>query len=53
MNSKKTNKNAESFRYLGTLKVSNNTMDTALNNNDLVLGSSGSGKTGGYVIPLL
>lgn len=44
---------SESYRYLGTMKVSNDTRATALNNNDLVLGSSGSGKTGGYVIPLL
>lgn len=53
MNTKKINKNTDSYRFLGTLKVSNNTKETALNNNDLVLGSSGSGKTGGYVIPLL
>lgn len=31
--------------------VSNNTRETGLNNNDLIIGSSGSGKTGGYVIP--
>ena len=33
--------------------VSNNTTLTGLNNNDLLIGSSGSGKTGGYVIPNL
>ena len=31
--------------------VSNDTRLTGLNNNDLIIGSSGSGKTGGYVIP--
>ena len=31
--------------------VSNDTRVTGLNNNDLIIGSSGSGKTGGYVIP--
>lgn len=33
--------------------VSNDTRETGLNNNDLIIGSSGSGKTGGYVIPNL
>lgn len=31
--------------------VSNNTRATDLNNNDLIIGPSGAGKTGGYVIP--
>ena len=31
--------------------VSNDTRETGLNNNDIVIGGSGSGKTGGYVIP--
>ncbi|WP_022774737.1 VirD4-like conjugal transfer protein, CD1115 family [Butyrivibrio sp. AE2015] len=31
--------------------ISNNTKITGLNNNDIIIGSSGSGKTGGYVIP--
>ena len=31
--------------------VSNDTRKTGLNNNDLIIGSSGAGKTGGYVIP--
>ena len=31
--------------------VSNDTRLTNLNNNDIIVGSSGSGKTGGYVIP--
>ncbi|MCH5193567.1 MAG: type IV secretory system conjugative DNA transfer family protein [Oscillospiraceae bacterium] len=35
------------------IDVSNNTAETGLNNNDLIIGSSGSGKTGGYVIPNL
>ena len=33
------------------VKVSNDTRKTGLNNNDLIIGSSGCGKTGGYVIP--
>ena len=33
--------------------VSNDTKATGFNNNDLIIGSSGSGKTGGYVIPNL
>lgn len=35
------------------VSVSNDTTVTGLNNNDLIIGSSGSGKTGGYVIPNL
>jgi len=31
--------------------LSNNTFETGLNNNDIIIGSSGSGKTQGYVIP--
>lgn len=31
--------------------VSNDTRLSGLNNNDMIIGSSGSGKTGGYVIP--
>lgn len=31
--------------------VSNDTRETGLNNNDLIIGASGAGKTGGYVIP--
>ncbi len=33
--------------------VSNNSRVTGLNNNDMIIGSSGAGKTGGYVIPNL
>ena len=33
--------------------VSNNTRLTGLNNNDLIIGGSGSGKTGGYIYNLL
>lgn len=41
-----------SYRILGKDRIiSNNTRETNLNNNDLIIGSSGSGKTGGYVIP--
>ena len=35
------------------ISISNDTKETGLNNNDLIIGSSGSGKTGGYVIPNL
>ena len=35
------------------VRVSNNTRKTLLNNNDCIIGSSGCGKTGGYVLPLL
>ena len=31
--------------------VSNDTRITGLNNNDIIIGTSGCGKTGGYVIP--
>lgn len=31
--------------------VSNNTWETRLNNNDLIVGATGSGKTSGYVLP--
>lgn len=31
--------------------ICNDTRKTGLNNNDMIIGSSGSGKTGGYVIP--
>lgn len=31
--------------------ISNNTWETGLNNNDLIIGTSGTGKTRGYLIP--
>ncbi len=34
-------------------KISNNTRITGLNNNDLIIGTSGTGKTGGYVVPAI
>lgn len=37
----------------GDYEVSNDTRLTGLNNNDLIIGATGSGKTGGYVIPNL
>ncbi len=44
--------NAENNRVLAAgVTVSNDTRVTGLNNNDMIIGSSGSGKTGGYVIP--
>lgn len=44
----------KNVRYLADgIAVSNDTRKTGLNNNDMIIGSSGSGKTGGYVIPNL
>ena len=44
--------NIRSQRILAKgIHVSNNTWDTGLNNNDLLVGPSGGGKTRGYVIP--
>ena len=46
------NKNNMGVRILADgVTVDNNSMITKLNNNDLIVGSSSSGKTGGYVIP--
>jgi len=43
---------ANSYRILAKdVTVSNDTRVTQLSNNDLIIGSSGSGKTGGYIIP--
>ena len=33
------------------VEISNDTRRTGLNNNDMIIGSTGAGKTGGYVIP--
>ena len=33
------------------VEISNDTWKTGLNNNDLIIGSTGSGKTGSYVVP--
>lgn len=45
-------KNVESCRILAdNVTVSNNTWITGLNNNDLLVGPSGAGKTRGYVVP--
>ena len=42
------------IRFLAeNIYVSNDTWTTGLNNNDLIIGTSGTGKTGGYVIPNL
>ncbi len=44
--------NTNDIRYLADgITVSNDTRKTGLNNNDLIIGTSGSGKTGGYVVP--
>ena len=45
---------AESFRILGKdVKISEDSRTTGLNNNTLVTGISGCGKTGSYVTPNL
>ena len=44
----------KNVRYLADgITVSNDTRATGLNNNDMIVGSAGSGKTGGYVVPNL
>ena len=46
------NKNRYGFRMLAeNERISDDTRETGLNNNDLIIGTSGTGKTGGYVIP--
>ena len=46
------NSNISNDRILAAgFNVSNDTVQTGLNNNDLIIGPSGAGKTGGYVIP--
>ena len=45
-------RNEKGFRILAqNRKISNDIISTGLNNNDIIIGTSGSGKTGGYVIP--
>ena len=45
-------KNNNSLRILAKgHRISNNTRETGLNNNDLIIGPSGAGKTRGYVKP--
>lgn len=49
---KKINNTNYGARILAqNFSVSNNTRETQLNNNDLIIGPAGAGKTGGYVIP--
>lgn len=46
------NSTAENCRILAKGKyINNNTRETGLNNNDLIIGVSGAGKTRGYVMP--
>lgn len=47
------NKNYGSREIAQGIFVSDDTFATSLNNNDLIIGPSGAGKTGGYVVPLL
>ena len=45
---------SQTCRILGkNVNISNNTWETGINNNDLIVGPSGAGKTRGYVIPNL
>lgn len=51
---KESSERGETFRILAKgVTVSNDTWRTGLNNNDLIIGPSGAGKTRGYVIPNL
>ena len=44
--------NSNTYRILAAgQSVSNDTWQTGLNNNDLIIGPSGTGKTRGYVMP--
>ena len=44
--------NKDTYRILARdVMQSNNTHKTGINNNDLIIGPSGAGKTRGYVIP--
>ncbi len=51
MNTSLINKDMGIRTIAHNVTVSNDTTATGLNNNDMIIGSSGSGKTGGYVIP--
>jgi type IV secretion system protein VirD4 len=54
MSTNYSQKNQRGFRILAKGEViSNDTWDTQLNNNDMVIGPSGAGKTRGYVAPLI
>lgn len=51
---KRLNVNEMGERILADgISVSNDTIQTGLNNNDLIIGGSGSGKTGGYIFHAL
>ena len=53
-NKKTTNADAKSSRILATnVYIDNDTHHTRLNNNDLIIGPAGAGKTRGYVMPNL
>ena len=46
------NQNKKGYRMLGMdHPISNDDIKSGYNNNDLIIGGSGTGKTGGYVIP--
>jgi hypothetical protein len=53
MKSSKNRNNAGSRVLAEDVYVSNDDLGSGLNNNDLVIGGTGTGKTGGYVIPNL
>ena len=54
MKTKTTNSTSPTFRILAQdVQVSNDTWATGLNNNDLIIGPAGAGKTRGYVMPNL
>ena len=46
------NKKKNTYRILAqNERMNNNTWETGINNNDLIIGPSGAGKTRGYVMP--
>lgn len=54
INERMIDMNNTNYRYIAEgITISNNTRETGLNNNDLIIGPSGAGKTGGYVVPNL
>lgn len=47
------NRILEERMFAKDVMVNNNTRETGLNNNDLIIGGAGAGKTGGYIYQLL
>lgn len=50
----KLNRNSDTTRILAKgVEISNDTRKTGVNNNDLIIGPAGAGKTRGYIIPYI